>query len=151
MIVLDLDNTIANDSWRIQFIDWDAPTKFEQYHAYHQLSAFDEVGNDSLFWNRRDVAIFTARPIHYHALTKEWLKRKGIACQRLFMRPEGNELHSRDLKEAMLVALMNEGVKIDAAYDDRSDVVEMFQQYGIAARCVRIHDVCAYTNPKEKK
>jgi hypothetical protein len=39
---------------------------------------------------------------------------------------------------------------IEAAYDDRPDVVEMYKQHGINGQLMSVHDVCAYTNPNKE-
>jgi len=153
-IILDLDNTIADDSWRIPKINWQRQNPLDRYHDYHSLSAFDKVGNDHLLATRHHILIFTARPVRYRAITEEWLRRNGIEYEHLLMRNDNDHCHSVVLKAKMLNWLPEMyGIawdKIFAAYDDRKDVVEMFEKCGIAAACVPIHDTCAYTNPNEE-
>ena len=70
VIILDLDNCIADDSWRIPKINWAAEDPLNRYHDYHSLSGFDTAHNHDLYINTRcDIVIFTARPIMYRALT----------------------------------------------------------------------------------
>lgn len=155
IIILDLDNCIANDEWRIKEIDWEQENPTARYHNYHGLAAFDEPGNTDLFncLVPHDIVIFTARPKFYGAPTAEWLKRNGINFSLLFMRDNNDHTHSKELKRRFLVELI-QGMGVDpgkivCAYDDRDDVVEMYKKLGIPAEVRKIHDTCAYTAPSK--
>lgn len=151
-IILDIDNTIANDAWRIPKINWSIENPAARYHDYHSLSAWDEPGNTELFiGSQHNIAVFTARPVAYRATTEEWLKRAGVEYNILIMRGEDDHRHSRDLKRHQLHSLLahfDTGYgMIEAAYDDREDVIEMYRKFGINAHVRPIHNVCAYTRP----
>lgn len=155
LIILDLDNCIANDEWRIKEIDWEQDNPTARYHNYHALAAFDEPGNTDLFncLVPHDIVIFTARPKFYGAATAEWLKRNGVNFSLLFMRDNNDHTHSKELKRRFLVELI-QGMGVDpgkivCAYDDREDVVEMYKKLGIPAEVRKIHDTCAYTAPSK--
>lgn len=153
-IILDLDNCIANDMWRIPAINWQWSNPTHRYHDYHSLAGFDEVGNEDLIWGHgKKILIFTARPVQYAAITHEWLRRKGIEAAEVIMRNNGDHRSSAELKQAMALWLPgNYGIQLDEiahAYDDREDVVQMYRDMGIAASVRAIHNVCAYTNAEE--
>ncbi len=157
VIILDLDNTIADDSWRISRINWQHENPERRYHDYHSLSAWDKPGNVELFSDLRSdqkIAIFTARPVAYRAITEEWLKRNGVPASILIMRNPEDVRHSKHLKRSHLHWLLAyydiRYEDIEAAYDDREDVVEMYREFGIKAEVKFIHDICAYTNPNNK-
>lgn len=156
VIILDIDNCIADDSWRIPRINWEIEDPFVRYHDYHSLSAFDVAHNHDLFLGfKGDIVIFTARPIIYRPATQEWLKRNGVAHSVLMMRDMDDHRHSVELKKAQLEAMLgNSNLTIDkikGAFDDRPDVIEMYKSMGIEGAQLRcIHDVCAYTKPKEQ-
>lgn len=156
VIILDLDNCIADDSWRIPRINWQAEDPFVRYHDYHSLSAFDTAHNHDLFLGtRNEIIIFTARPIIYRPATQEWLKRNGVAYSILMMRDMEDHRHSVELKRAQLnVLLENSDLTIEnivGAFDDRPDVISMYKGAGIEGAQLRsVHDVCAYTKPEEK-
>lgn len=155
-IILDIDNCIADDSWRIPIINWEQENPLWRYHDYHSLSGFDSAHNHDLYLNHRhDIIIFTARPIMYRAITQEWLKRHGVRHEVLMMRDMEDHRHSVELKKAQLQALLdNSDLELNdivGAFDDRPDVVEMYKQHGINAHIRFVHDVCAYTNPQEKQ
>lgn len=156
-IIVDLDNCIADDAWRIPHINWQKSDPMERYHDYHSLSGFDRVGNIDLFEKHFDakIIVFTARPVHYATLTKEWLRRSKIPYEYLVMRNNNDNRHSLELKQTMLSWLPHiYGVplsEIVAAYDDRPDVVAMYSRAGLNAEKREIHNICAYTKPKTKE
>lgn len=154
-IILDLDNTIADDSWRIPRISWESANPITRYHNYHLLAGFDEAKNSEL-WEMCEeedieIYIFTARPMIYQAITMEWLERKGIKYEALFMRPDENHNKSVELKKNQLFSLFDKfGLSpsnIIGAYDDREDVIKMYQEHNVPGQRVCIHNVCAYTSP----
>lgn len=154
-IILDLDNCIADDAWRIRYINWSFEDPLSRYHNYHLLAGFDRVGNQELFVNTpHDIVVFTARPIMYQAITEEWLRRAGIVPAVLMMRDNNDHQHSRELKRQMLLTLLDNTPltisDIAGAYDDRQDVIDMYTGLGVAAHLRFIHDQCAYTNPNQR-
>lgn len=156
IIILDIDNCIADDSWRIPQIRWEVEDPFFRYHDYHSLGAFDMAHNHDLYVNNRmDIVILTARPIIYRAATEEWLKRHGVGYEVLMMRDMDDHDPSVKLKQKQLQALFDtQGVKpehIAAAYDDRPEIVAMYAILGIPSEVRAIHNVCAYTNPLKDK
>lgn len=151
-VILDLDNCIANDAWRIPRINWQKQNPLERYHEYHSLSAYDELGNTDLFAeHHHEVIVFTARPVLYHAITEEWLLRNNVPVKHLIMRNNDDHRSSVELKRHMLHWLPEHydvpWQEIVAAYDDRQDVVDMYRKYHIAAHVRAIHGECAYTKP----
>lgn len=154
-IILDLDNTISNDGWRIPAIDWTQTDPMRRYHRYHSLAPWDKVGNTELFSNTpHDIIILTARPGMYRHTTEEWLRRMSVPYRVLLMRNNNDNRPSMALKKSQLTWL-NDFYGFDledivAAYDDREDVCEMYRAQGIEAHVTPIHNVCAYTKPKEQ-
>ncbi|NDE18484.1 hypothetical protein EBZ80_26615 [bacterium] len=154
-VILDLDNCIADDSWRIPNINWQKANPMERYHDYHSLSAWDRLCNARIAHDTRyHHVIFTARPVLYRAVTEEWLRRWGVFHEVLIMRNNEDHTPSVELKRRMLQWLPEHyGIElsnIEAAYDDRPDVVEMYKQQGINGQILSVHDVCAYTNPNKE-
>jgi len=146
--ILDLDNTISNDEWRISQIDWSTSDPKLRYHRYHQLSHADKAGNHDLFVNK-SVVIFTARPEKYRDITIEWLAANAIDAAMVLMRCEGDHRPSKELKLAMFKHLRGfySMAEIEGAYDDREDVVQMYRSLGLNAHVRALHDTCAYTRP----
>ena len=154
-IILDLDNCIADDSWRIPRINWHKANPMERYHDYHSLSGWDRLSNARIAHDPQfDYVVFTARPLLYRAITEEWLQRWGVFYKYLIMRNNEDHTPSVELKNKMLNWLPEfYGIKLDqieAAYDDRQDVVDMYRINGVNGQLLSIHDVCAYTNPNKE-
>lgn len=155
-IIVDLDNCIANDAWRIPKINWQKSNPMDRYHDYHSLSGYDELGNTEIFAEHANakVLVFTARPVLYHAVTEEWLRRKGVPYECIVMRNNNDHRPSLELKRSMLKWMPElyevPLERIVAAYDDRPDVVEMYKTHGITAHKRQLHNVCAYTPPHKE-
>lgn len=144
MIILDLDNCISNDAWRIPMIDY-SKKHFERYHDYHSLAPFDEVCNTDLFTaTSLNIVVATARPIIYKVATLEWLKRKGIDPMLLLMR-EKEGVSSVELKRQFTHEIFRmfdaRPPDIVCAYDDRQDIVDMYRSLGINAEVRAIHSI----------
>lgn len=155
--IFDCDNVLADDAWRIPLIDWKQKSLDLRYRAYHLASAFDEPCKwHSLKTLRAEnVLIFTAMPEEYRVLRQLWFNHRRIGYNKIYMRPTGNHEHSVQLKRWMLYRAYEDfGISpkhIAAAYDDRPDVIAMYQEEGINGQLVSIHNVCAYTAPKLEK
>jgi hypothetical protein len=144
-ILVDLDNTIADDKWRLPHIKPKVQDAHDRYHDYHTLSAFDECCNRKLFEVRHTKTIvMTSRPETYKAMTREWLLRNDVPFAMLFMRPKYDLDPSPVLKKRFVNVLNTlygiQNKSIFAAYDDRQDVVDAYESIGIPARRVAIHD-----------
>ncbi len=155
----DIDTCIADDRWRLPFINFDTLDMDERYHEYHVRSPADKPANLEVFNAISQVArpvFLTARPEGLRAATSIWLTRHmGVKAPIILMRPEGTPVPSVPLKRAMVERLyhtfadlrMNPGVY--AALDDREDIVEMYRGLGFPGIVLKAHDGCAYTNPKD--
>jgi hypothetical protein len=153
----DLDNCLADDGWRIPFVDWTKSDPNKRYDPYHIRCGNDEPGNWSMFAAVSKMAqpIFTtARPESVRFTTKLWIGRKlhcPVDFSTLLMRPSDSHLPSAQLKRAMAERVLAHGHNVVAAFDDRLDVVEMYRSLGIPAAQLWIHNVCAMTPPNERK
>lgn len=156
-VIFDIDNCIADDAWRIPFIDWmDGLNGDQRYAPYHARCGEDLSANRAplLLWLEdcgTRVVFFTARPEDVRAQTEEWLYRQfKIVNPIVLMRRVAEFVPSVELKRQMLTRFRADlGVRdrIIAAYDDREDICDMYRSEGIGAHVLKIHDVCAYTNP----
>ena len=142
MIIVDMDNCISDDKWRIPLIHWSNPNKFLRYHPYHMAAPGDQFCNRHLF-DGRPVTIITSRPIMYKWLTVMWLDYHKIAYKFLFMRQvEDANLTSAEVKRKALRNLTRVWPlkDISIAYDDRPDVIEMYKMEGVPATVLAIHN-----------
>lgn len=157
LIILDLDNCICDDGWRIDEIEWDKPAGDARYEKYHALHPFDVAGNRQIYSphvaNARFIVI-TGRPWIHRATTLRWLALEDIYGPLLQMRPPGNQstlaMKEKALKQTLdqpgLVQAVG-GRKRIQAFDDRQDIVDMYRSYGLDAHRVFIHEKDAYAKP----
>jgi hypothetical protein len=162
-VIFDIDNCLADDEWRLKYIDWSCSDLEARYAQYHAKSYADKPANlDKL---ARHVArghrltFFTSRPVSIETQTRGWIEHAlGIEAPMydLFMRNSGDHRHGVDVKQEMLrhLANPNHGYvfsnvprDIVCAYDDREDIVRMYASHGIMARRLAIHERCALTPP----
>jgi len=135
-IIVDLDNCISDDEWRMNLIDEE-----NKYDSYHAACIDDKPDNLNILKGTKYIVIFTSRPEAYRQQTKNWLIKYNIKYDLLIMRPTGNHMKSVDLKRFLLHKIFEQGTKeISCAYDDRMDVVEMYKSEGICAECVFINE-----------
>ena len=138
IIILDLDNTISDDSWRRKFIRWEEEDLTARFHEYHSMCGFDAAKNYDLFDNcRHEIVIFTARPEMYRTITQEWLRRQRIFPRLMLMRGNNDYGSTVEIKRGQLRWMLNfcgiDQDQIVGAYDDRRDVVEMYLENDIPA------------------
>lgn len=156
----DIDNCLSNDAWRIPFIDWSAADADARYAPYHLPCANDPLVDAhattfhavSLF---ADPIFFTARPELVRANTVWWLQQHlRVRNPTVLMRRAREFVPSVQLKQNMLDLLRNDSapsLRVVAAFDDRQDIVDMYERNGIRALVLKAHDVCAYTNPNTQE
>lgn len=129
--IVDLDNTIAEDDWRHWMIDPAAEDGEHKYHEYHLHCDGDKVKNRHIV-DESPVPVFfmTARPEYVRHKTATWLRDNNFSYKALIMRPNDNHEHSVELKRKLTLDLLKL-FKVERAYDDRKDIIEMFQSLGI--------------------
>lgn len=144
-VILDLDNCISDDEWRLPAILWHHEDFAKRFHIYHQHAGNDKLGNGHLFSAQPPIIIITGRPIMYWKLTVRWLQQHRVPYFGLYMRPNGGEgLSAPELKCHLLHRfLYSSGATpgdIVCAYDDRKDVVEMYWKEGVTAERAYINE-----------
>lgn len=165
-IILDIDNCIANDAWRIPYIDWAATNADERYYVYHSLCSRDtsdvqwlklEMAKyPRIDWSDVGVFALTARPTSHTAETKAWLALNlpvPLKLYGLLTRNVGDHRHSVEVKRDQLNHLKTDWSislkQVLFAADDRQDVLAMYRESGLTTIHHAIHDVCAYTPPPD--
>lgn len=152
-VILDLDNCIADDAWRIPMIRWHEEDPEKRWAVYHQLAIDDELGNKELIETPHHIIVCTARPLIYAEATMRWLAKHGVVPAFLAMRVRGSTLKSPELKQEQLGYIFHRfdlsPKNIVAAYDDRQDVVDMYIRNGIWAERRWIHEVSAHVPPQK--
>lgn len=164
-IICDIDNCVANDEWRIPFINWSQTKDMDaRYHVYHTLGIGDEAAGMWLMdamdaMQVEHVHFFTSRGLRYNKITHWWLEDK-FGWKRgqhytLHMRNNADHRSSVEIKREMLAGLFSHTDimpdDISAAYDDREDIVDMYRHCGIKSYVRAVHNKCAWTAPVPKR
>lgn len=158
-VIIDIDNTIADDGWRIRYIKWLQTTDMDaRYDEYHKRAGFDFAKNRHLVRAAHPTAeplFLTSRPVKFRAYTERWLTQNYLPRGRPFqiiMRNDHDHRHSVEVKHDQLHWLeLHYGVRLDqieCAYDDRQDIIDMYREHGVNAQLIHIHNKDAYATPK---
>ena len=83
-----------------------------------------------------DVVFLTARPERMRNETKAWLDRHELSHLALLMRGDDDERHSAVMKRDMVQSL-KQRFEIEKAYDDRWDIVQMYNECEIEGVLVK--------------
>lgn len=129
MFVFDLDGCISNDHWRRHLLGTGPVTNWD---AYHERCGEDGPAFTRMYRGRSDIIIITGRPKAYVLQTHAWLSNKaGVLDFLLFMREEGDKRPAPEVKHNVMAQLLEDGHAIDAAYDDREDIIKVYKDMGI--------------------
>jgi hypothetical protein len=149
MKIVDLDNCISEDRWRVETIDYAIVDTMKRFHRYHSLAPWDRCVPGDVLDGPEPIIIFTARPVLYRDMTLEWLRRNGVQPLHLLMRNNDDHRPSLDLKFAQLGWLRHlYDVPLEAisvAYDDRPEIVDMYRRCGLNGQIRAIHPDIPYT------
>lgn len=139
IIVIDIDNTLADATWReglIQEEGWDA------FHAAGKddqpIKAMAKL-MDALCGATQitEIVALTARPNKYRAQTIQWLVSNNIYVDDVVMRPDDDYSPSKELK----IKLAKEYFKdcwdqVGLVIDDHEEVCAAFRAEGIT--CLQV-------------
>ena len=144
-IILSLDNTISDDSWRVPKIDFEKEDYLARNNEYHLLSGFDIPGNEWLWQgNDYEIVVLTSRPKFYAPITLQWLNNIGINPVCIMMRDDGDYSSTPKLKYSQLQSFYEKmgasSEDIVGAYDDCREVVEMYCANGVKGSVIAIHN-----------
>lgn len=144
--VFDLDGCISDDRWRSQRVPKDAKTAAEWTH-YHEGCGDDmplDTGAALLREHIKEgdfILFATGRPFTYADKTSEWIQRhfkiEPFKDFTILMRKPDDERPSIDLKNEFITFIarhaMESKKQIRIAYDDKADVVDLYNKSGIKA------------------
>lgn len=135
VIIVDMDGTISDASWRQNLIP-SAGGSWEEFHSRcpeDKPTTIIEAVNILSEWF--DIIISTARPEYARNDTLEWIfKNAKFGVKAIYMRGEHQyHMPSPDLKHFHLCEIKSRGHNVFMAIDDREDVCEMYRLNGVAA------------------
>lgn len=135
VIIYDLDSCVSDDRWRLHLLP--------DYDTYHFFCPNDLPANKEIWPKNLDEftpVIITARPMKFRAHTEAWLKQNGFLYVDLYMRGDDDMRTSPELKRDAINQIKLEyfNPEIIMAYDDRQDVLDMYESLGIPTTKVEI-------------
>lgn len=131
--IIDLDNCVSNDQWRLPRIQNHHSRPNDRYWDYHDCCDQDLHENKHVITRLRyqyRLLVFTSRPEAVRRKTELWLAKWDIPHDILFMRPNDNHMPSVEMKKTML-GWLPAGYRIEHAIDDRHDILDMYRSQGI--------------------
>ncbi len=145
MIIVDIDNCISDDLWRCKYIVKNENIPFKKFHKYHSLSAFDMSFPFSQYFthieNGEKIAFVTSRPELYRHQTEHWLDIKGYDYDYLIMRQNDDHFTSPEFKSRAAINLISiDREDITMCYDDREDVLNVYQRLNLATTRISINE-----------
>ena len=145
MIIVDIDNCISDDLWRCHYILKNENIPFKKFHKYHSLAPFDKAWPFQQYAvhisNNEKIAFITGRPELYRHSTEKWLDIYGFEYDYLIMRPDDNSMPSPQFKLKAVIDLMAvDREEITMCYDDREDVLNVFQGLNLATTRISINE-----------
>jgi hypothetical protein len=157
--IIDLDNCVFDDYWRLELIDLSKPIVNDRYIAYHNECHRDNPGQVQLMYVRHlaksyDLLIFTSRPEFVREKTKASLSKWGIPYYALYMRADDDHNPSVEVKRNFLRKATSDALagtsldRIEMAIDDRQDILDMYREEGVP-RVERIF-ICDHAIPLER-
>lgn len=129
--MFDIDGTLTCVKQRKHFLE-QSPKDFDAFYA--------AMGNDDprseiielcnmYFGAGWTVYLFTGRLESYRDITVAWLKQNKVSYHQIFMRPDSKRYDSDvEIKQQMILEV---GVEISLAVDDRDQAVQMWREHGV--------------------
>lgn len=132
-VIFDIDGTLADSRHRLQYIE-QQPKQWDRFFSeaikdkyipavYNEYKKHKKAGNK--------IMILTGRPETNRTITEEWLYKKDIRYDELYMCP--NKLTNtpkHEVKEAVILSLALQ-YKLIAAYDDNELMKPIYNRLNI--------------------
>jgi len=140
-VIFDMDGTLADVEHRRHFVDGSTGKKkdFDAFYAAMHLDTKNQPVCDlcNILAPHYNIIICTGRPEAYRKITEQWLNKNGIFYDYLMMRPD-TERHEADwrVKQDMFNAIVDAGLYVYMAIDDRDQVVRMWRRNGVT--CLQV-------------
>ncbi len=133
-VLFDVDGVLADNQHRLQYVkikpkNW--PAFFKAQSKDTIIKQFAHLARETYAAGKHKVIIFTARPIEYQELTKQWLLERNIPFHDIFMRDKGDNREDVITKKEMLDKVRKEGYNPIILFDDKESVIKMARDNGL--------------------
>ena len=134
-VIFDMDSTLSSVVHRRHLVT-EYPKDWSRFHGSMVLDAPLEHTIRKLRAHKKQgekVIILTMRPERFRPFTERWLRQQNVPFDRLYMRPEGDFRSSDAAKLAIYREQIAPEFDVELAYDDRTDVLDMWKAIGVKA------------------
>ena len=126
-IIVDIDGTLAKMCDR---------TPFEYNKAINDEVHPHIVKIIEMFEDKHFILLVTGRDEECKDVTENWLIKKGVPFDDLFMRPKGNREQDSIIKQRIYEEKIQGKYEVVFALEDRDQVVKMWR--GIGLPCLQV-------------
>jgi phosphoglycolate phosphatase-like HAD superfamily hydrolase len=137
-VIFDMDGTLCDTSSIEHLVK--GPDK--DYPAFHAASATCPANGDVVEAAKaqhdqgRAVLVVTSREFIWRDMTLDWLVEQGVPHDALYMRIVGDYRKDVLVKTDILAQIAADGFTVLAAWDDKSDIVDLWREHGIEVTVV---------------
>lgn len=132
-VIFDIDGTLADSEYRLAYIE-QKPKLWDKFYSESLNDKYiPDVYNQYLYHKKQgnSIIILTGRSENSRAITEEWLLRKNIIYDKLFLCPNSKTGMPQHLvKEEIIISLKND-FKIIAGYDDNENMRGVYKNLDI--------------------
>jgi uncharacterized HAD superfamily protein len=135
IVIADLDGTISDYSHRVRLY------KERDYDAFNKAGKNDKPIENicnilrALDREETEIVIMTARSDDNRPATQEWLRLNDVPCDRLIMRPKGDNSPDAECKRKLFEKKINYS-NVWFVLEDRKSVVDMWRGEGLT--CLQV-------------
>ena len=132
-IIVDLDGTLADVSHRVHHVQKEVKNK----KAFNSLLGQDGLNHwcfelvESMRARGYKIVFMTGRPEKYWDETVDWLERKNIVYDELYMRPLRASVPDALVKKNIYYESIANRMEIIFVVEDRLSVVRMWREIGL--------------------
>ncbi len=138
IVICDIDNCISDDGHRIHLIDKTRPPGWQRYHLYHKACIHDkadfipEMGKPNY-----EIHYISGMSEAYRPFRLQWFLKHGKkpGLQNLHLRQKIDEgMSAVEMKRRVILQLLEKEFNpedVIACYDDRREIVQMYNDLGL--------------------
>lgn len=129
-IILDIDGTVADHS-AVR-----GPYDTSKYHLDGAHEDVLEIAQ-GLSASGYAVLVTTGRSDEFREVTQAWITEKGVPCDRLIMRKQGDKRNDSIVKHDLFWEFIEPEFNVTICFDDRDRVVKAWRDMGLTCAQVR--------------
>lgn len=132
-VIFDVDGTLADSEYRLAYLE-QKPKLWDKFYSeslndkyipavYNEYVKHKKLGNN--------IIVITGRSENTRAITEEWLLRKNILYDKLFLCPNSKTGTSQHIVKKEIISSLLKEFNIIAGYDDNENMKEVYHELNI--------------------